>query len=822
MKFSTRYLLWLLAPAPLIALPVCLAFLSQVFPIHTAREWLALVAFFVGVAAVGELIFLARLYPALVRLDADAPGDDDVSAVLERTVEGSLIGWSAGVTVVAILGPLFFLPIPLGAAYFLVAALAAAVPSFFWRYAAGKRLLEPIAGQHGLRYTGRKNPIPRKIGIVFISVFLVSALALVLLVSSRVSTRLERLALEGAGSSFSTAWSVAAEQEDLDFEQLTGYIDPAYELYRIAPDGAVTGTKTASPFDERDVEFILESDGGDSVELISDNVFHFQQLPDGSFLVLRVPWDAYAAIPFQIGFYTLVITALTLAVFALAIFFLSRDIRRPLDRLAHASTAMAAGDFRVDPGLFADDELGALGEQFAETRANLERLITRVGTGGRAVTDGVRGVTGGSTELARRSREQAEITENSSLALGSARERAESVLQAAEAVASQTQDASSRALELQASAEEVARSMDTLFQSVEKTSSSTTEMDAAAREMSGRTSFLADVGNEVLSFVAEMDTTIEELRRRAQTTSELSRRVREDAEAGGAAVGDTVEGIRQAQESSRRTAEVLDDLQGRIGQISQILNVIEEVTDRTNLLSLNAAIIAAQAGDQGAGFSVVADEIRELADRTRGSTKEIAGIIKAIQSGSREAVRAMQSGLSTVDQNVAVAQNAAGSLEKILARANESSDMADRISGALSEQTSATRHLHELTSRMLDHITEIDRSTQEQARATRLLAQEADRVREIALQVKNSTEEQSVAGRGITAAMERVAADVGRTRDLLDAQLTDMAKIAEASQTMLMISQRNEVLARDFQASMQGLADSGRHFEDEVSSFRLT
>ncbi|MCA1734206.1 MAG: methyl-accepting chemotaxis protein [Acidobacteria bacterium] len=239
------------------------------------------------------------------------------------------------------------------------------------------------------------------------------------------------------------------------------------------------------------------------------------------------------------------------------------------------------------------------------------------------------------------------------------------------------------------------------------------------------------------------------------------------------------------------------------------------------MLSLNAAIIAAQAGEQGAGFSVVAGEIRELADRTRGQTKEIGGIIKAVQNGSNEAVRAMQAGLEIVDRNVNLAQNAAGSLEQILDSAGQSYDMANRISSSLEEQASATRHLHEVTSRMSDHIAEINRSTQEQARGTRLLAEEAERVREIALQVRNSTDEQSVAGKGISNAMEQIAADVRQIRDLLQGQLVEMQKIAEASQDMLGIAQRNQALAGDFTGSVHSLVRSGQDFETEVARFRL-
>lgn len=824
MNFSRRYLLWLTVPPPLITLPISIAFLSQVLHARGPREWAAIVGFLVVIGAIGELTFAAMIRGALARIDDGDISSDAVSFALRRTIVASLVAWSAGVLLITLFGALLFHRSSLGFAYFLVAALGAAVPSICWSYAAGKRLLGRVAPKTDARWIGPRLPIGRKIAVVFIGFFLVSSLALVLLVSSKVSKAIEELALAGAEETFAGMVAVARSggASDEQLSEFATYVEGEFDVYRITPDGTVkAASPTAEALTEPEIAWMLGRQSGSSLALDSRHALRFEPLADGSVLAASIPWEQYRSLPFEIGLYALVITVLTLAIFALAIYFLSQDIRGPLEQLSTGAEAMARGDFRATQAVFSDDELGLLGERFASSRTNLQRLVARVGSGGRTIAEGIRGITGGSTELLRRSQEQAQLTENSSLSLGSAREGADAILEAATAVANSTEDASSRALELQASSEEVARSMDVLFQSVEKTSSSTTEMDAAAREMSGRTSFLIDIADEVVGFVTQMDSTIEELRKRAQSTAEISRQVRENAEAGGSAVSETVAGIRKSQESTRKTAEVLDELQNRVGQISQILNVIEDVTERTNLLSLNAAIIAAQAGEHGAGFSVVAGEIRELADRTRGSTKEIGSIIKAVQNGSRAAVRAMRDGMAQVDSNVGLAHNASESLEKILARANDSYDMAIRISSSLEEQAAATRHLHEVTSRMSDHVAEINRTTQEQARGTALLAEEAERVREVAAQVRNSTDEQSTAGRGITVAMEQIAADVRRMRDLLEAQLGDMAKIAEASQTMLVISQRNEALSRDFESSMRALAGSSQEFESEVASFRV-
>jgi methyl-accepting chemotaxis protein len=690
----------------------------------------------------------------------------------------------------------------------------------------GKYRLTEAAAAAGMRvhYTGRELSLGKKIAVVFIGSLTISMAALILLVSSRVSTTLETLAITSEADRFTRVFenaNILASVDEASLETLRYYIPAEYSLHLIDAKGTVTKTKQGEALAPNEVEAIRKIGIGDSRAFIGPHVSRFAKLKNGSILVLAIPWTPYKHIPFQITFYTLIVALLTTAVFGAATIVLSRDVTRPLHELRELSREMAEGNFDVAPRVFADDEVGQLADSFGETRSNLRRLLGRVGGSGSTITDGVRVITGGTEMLLSRSQDQTDLTQSSSSALQNVRGGIGSVLGAADTVTDLTQDASARALELQASAEEVARSMDVLFQSVEKTSSSTTEMNASMNEMSNRTEVLAGIGDEVLSFVSQMDSTASELLSSSQSTAELAQQVREDAGAGGAAVNRTVEGINATHELTMSTARTIDELQRSVGQISQILNVIEEVANRTNLLSLNAAIIAAQAGEQGAGFTVVADEIRELAERTRGSTKEIGTIIKAVQGGSRQAVQKMHEGVARVTDNVKLAQDAAQSLAKIVDSATRSYEMATRISRALSEQSAASRRLHEVTSRMSDHISEINRATREQARGTQLMAQESERVRDIAAQVKNATEEQSLAGKGITLALEKIADDARAMRDLLERQLQETDRIADASRVMLDIAQKNDAIAREFNATVQNLVRSGQEFESEVTRFRF-
>src|SRR5690606_27869584 len=144
----------------------------------------------------------------------------------------------------------------------------------------------------------------------------------------------------------------------------------------------------------------------------------------------------------------------------------------------------------------------------------------------------------------------------------------------------------------------------------------------------------------------------------ANETARFSEEVARDAEMGAEAILKTIGEIYRIKESSQEAGSVISNPGSRVHAIGQIHNVIDDVAEQTNLLALNAAIIAAQAGEHGKGFAVVADEIKDLAERAGASTKEIADLIKTIQSESRNAIQAVERGAQNVDRGVQVSNDA--------------------------------------------------------------------------------------------------------------------------------------------------------------------
>jgi methyl-accepting chemotaxis protein len=206
-----------------------------------------------------------------------------------------------------------------------------------------------------------------------------------------------------------------------------------------------------------------------------------------------------------------------------------------------------------------------------------------------------------------------------------------------------------------------------------------------------------------------------------------------------------------------RAGSVIQDLGNQSKAIGKILTVIDDVADQTSLLALNAAIIAAQAGEHGKGFAVVADEIRELAERTAVSTREIAAIIGNLQTGTAEAVKAMAAGSDRVHQEVARSQVAGEALEKIRSSTLKSTEQVRGIVRATQEQSRGSRQITNSINQVASMLGQIATAIKQQTEGSRQLARAAESMKEIASQVKMSTGEQAKGSRQINTSMEQIA-----------------------------------------------------------------
>jgi methyl-accepting chemotaxis protein len=253
-------------------------------------------------------------------------------------------------------------------------------------------------------------------------------------------------------------------------------------------------------------------------------------------------------------------------------------------------------------------------------------------------------------------------------------------------------------------------------------SSSTEQMAAGAQEQSAQ-------ATEVAGAVEEMTKTIYETTKNTGQATEASKNSGKVAKEGGHVVEETIHGMNRIAEVVRKSAETVQALGKSSDQIGEIVQVIDDIADQTNLLALNAAIEAARAGEQGRGFAVVADEVRKLAERTTKATKEIATMIKQIQKDTSGAVESMEEGTKEVEVGKQLAEKAGKSLQEIIHGAEQVVDIVTQVAAASEEQSSAAEQISK-------NIESISSVTQESASGIQQIAHASEDLNRLTLNLQ--------------------------------------------------------------------------------------
>ncbi|MCC6141035.1 MAG: methyl-accepting chemotaxis protein [Nitrospira sp.] len=227
----------------------------------------------------------------------------------------------------------------------------------------------------------------------------------------------------------------------------------------------------------------------------------------------------------------------------------------------------------------------------------------------------------------------------------------------------------------------------------DKVASASVELSATAEEISKGTDSLTSRASQTAAAVEEMNATVSQVAQNSGKAATLAQETVKTAKDGGSVVSDTISGMQQLSDAVSSSATIISELGKSSDQIGEIVRVIEDIADQTNLLALNAAIEAARAGEQGRGFAVVADEVRKLAERTTKATKEIGDMIRQIQQDTRGAVESMQEGTVKVTSGVDLVNRTGEALARIVEMVSESADMIRQIAVASEEQSVATQQI---------------------------------------------------------------------------------------------------------------------------------
>jgi twitching motility protein PilJ len=263
-------------------------------------------------------------------------------------------------------------------------------------------------------------------------------------------------------------------------------------------------------------------------------------------------------------------------------------------------------------------------------------------------------------------------------------------------------------------------------------------VDGAARQTEGSARQLA-AASEAQSKQLEsasrainrMASSIEEVSGNAERSSDVARHSVDVAHKGGDAVRRTIEGMNAIRETIQETSKRIKRLGESSQEIGNIVELINDIADQTNILALNAAIQASMAGEAGRGFAVVADEVQRLAERSANATRQIEFLVRTIQADTNEAIVSMERSTTDVVGGALLAENAGAALEEIEQVSNQIAALVQNISSSAREQGKAASAV----TRSMDVLEEINAETQANTSAT---TSAISKLAELATQLRRS------------------------------------------------------------------------------------
>lgn len=510
-------------------------------------------------------------------------------------------------------------------------------------------------------------------------------------------------------------------------------------------------------------------------------------------------------------------------IYLLVSHWVQETIEGPLEALGGDAARMAAGDltvsFETDDG--GVDELNRLNSAFANMSTGVRSIVGHIGTVSHGVSSQMKrlqdendALTGAIVQQNGVLKASIEGIENMDRNTGEINGRVEELFLV-------SQETSSSILQIGGSIEEVEQHVSRLSLAVGETSSSITEIGRSISEVAARSQDLARNADDMSKAITDITDTITSVEKNVQQNAELSKEVSGAARDGLDSVEKSGEGMGRIKAIVLETNEVMQALGKRSEQINEIVTVINQVTEKTNLLALNAAIIAAAAGEHGASFAVVADGIRDLARQVAAKTREIEGLIQGVQKETKKAKEKVDAGLQSVVEGETLSSAARDKLRRIYETSLRSEEMSKHISTAMNEQSRNSRSLAEASARVSNISHQIAMATQQEASASGQIQRSVSQMEELAKSVLRTTHEQSEGSRRIAEATTKITSAIQAISEITSRHKAESESVLHSIHENQVLLNENDQRLSALRSHVKSVNDAVAELSTAVAKFKV-
>jgi methyl-accepting chemotaxis protein len=520
------------------------------------------------------------------------------------------------------------------------------------------------------------------------------------------------------------------------------------------------------------------------------------------------------------------ITGIGLVTFALVILlsvYVSKLITDPLNIVLSKlkEISQGKGDLTERIVVASKNEVGLLAKWFNKFMENMQEIVININGVSSSLTDSSHDMVNKMKKITDATNSQLESVTSTLYSIEETNSSTKGIVEAVNELSNSAEKSSSAVLETDASVKELSKNSETLSSAVESSAMSISEMVASIKEVDNHAAVLKMITSDTQDSMKQIDESTTHIEDNATQTVKLSEQSMEDASKGTSSVNETIKGINLIQDSVSRASSVIESLGKKIKSVDDILDVIDNVAEQTNLLALNAAIIAAQAGEHGKGFAIVADEIKDLADRTAASTKEIANIIIAVQKESNNAVEVMRVSSENVTKSVNLSKEAGSALDKILSNAEKSTSRVKEIANATVMQSGKTSEVMKSMIEVASMVNQISSATKEQSVGSSMILKATESIKDIAYQLKTAVKEQTLASKDISTEIMNVSQMVKQINKAVSMQQEQSNTALNSVRVINDNATENQKIVEEIEKVVDSLEDKSGVLIKEIGKFKV-
>ncbi len=498
-----------------------------------------------------------------------------------------------------------------------------------------------------------------------------------------------------------------------------------------------------------------------------------------------------------------------------------RMVVLPLRRAVAFAGVVAGGDLSKSLAIDKRDEIGRLGESLNQMVAGLKEMIAKIHATSNQVAAAANQISAHSGQLAEAANSQAAAAEESSGTMAQMAASIQTVAANTDSLAGNADEVSSSIQELGASAEEVAKSAEVMASSVAEVSTTVGQMTLSIGRMAENNQELRKVVGDTAVSIEQLTTSIKEVAKNVGEADEVAKSAAREAGAGEAAIREALAGMIRIGEVIEKTAMSLADLSQRSEEIGSIVKVISNIAAQSNLLALNASIQAAQAGEAGQGFAVVAEEMRNLAMQSADATKEISKVIGEVQAGTANSVKSGELAAREALSAMELSGAAGNSLANIVRSIEQTSALMSGIAQMTAEQANASQQVTKSVEKMSQASIVLATVAQEQAEGSGQIRGSVGTMNNLTQQVANATKEQSAAARQIWDAVSSMNSMTQQVANATSEQKSGAKTVVSAVNNIAEITQGNLAFIAQLSQATRSLSRQAIDLAGLIEEFRV-